>query len=73
MGLKSTESLMADKDLEQRVHNMVLPETQLIPTDVDTQVRIGIHSPQKDADISFRGTKNGNRPKLGSMDNEDEM
>ena len=42
LGLNSTEGFRADKDLEQKVHNMVLPETQLVPTNVDTQVHTSI-------------------------------
>ena len=72
LGLDSTESLRSDKkDFEQKVHSMVLPATQLIPTNVDVQVHTGTHMPQMHADISSRGNKNGNGPKLGSMGNED--
>ena len=53
------------------MHNIILPEIQLVPTNVDTQVHIGVHSPHEHADIIFRGNKNGNGPKLGSMNNED--
>ena len=57
--------------MQPKVHNIVLPEIQLLPTNVDTQVQTGIQSPQKHADIIFRGNKNRNGPKLGSINNED--
>ena len=70
LGLNSTEKFWADKELEQKVHSTVSPDTQTTPTDAHTQVLLANHSPHIHATISFRGNKNGNGPKLGSMDHE---
>ena len=47
LGLNSTESFRADKGLEQKVHDTVLRQTQLIPTNIDIQVHTDTHWPKK--------------------------
>ena len=67
LGLNSTEKSWADNELEQKPHCVVHPDTQSAPSNAHTQVLTANHSPRMHADISFRGNKNGNGPKLGSM------
>ena len=71
LGLDSTECFRADKDPQQKIQNNVLSQKQSRSMNVDTQAHTVAHSPQKHADILFKGNTNGNGHKLGSMDIED--
>ena len=70
MGLHSTQCSRGRKTCK-KIHTIEYFHREPMATNVDIQVQQTAHSPQKHADILFKGNKNGNGPKLGSMNIED--
>ena len=71
LGLHSTQCFRTAKNIQQNTYNRELSQRQPMATNVDIRVQQTAHSPQEHADILFKGNKNGNGPKLGSMNIED--